>query len=109
MPRESFDAPENLPNESRCQVVLRRLQDEVSGMPDEAPAGLDQPLLQACRRPTLNGMGQSEATQKVAKVVGDDPEQQSDLVGPESVTGEPGPVGGFLPSLIHCSAVPRSL
>jgi hypothetical protein len=31
MPRESVDAPENLPKESRRQVALRQLQDEVSG------------------------------------------------------------------------------
>jgi hypothetical protein len=37
MPRESLDAPENLPKERRRQVALRQLQDEVSGMANEPP------------------------------------------------------------------------
>src|SRR5229473_3876289 len=65
-------------------------------MPDQSPAGLEQPLLEACQRPILNRKGESEPAQEIAEVVGDDPEQQADLVGPKPVTGEPGPVGGFL-------------
>src|SRR5262245_45267650 len=30
-----------------------------------------------------------------AELVGDDPEQEADLVRPEAVAGKPGPVGGF--------------
>ena len=51
MPRESLDAPENLPKERRRQgalgQALGQLEDEVAGMSDEAPAGLEQPLLEA--------------------------------------------------------------
>jgi hypothetical protein len=47
VPRESLDAPEDLPKQIRCQVALGQLEDEVPRMPDEAPAGLEQPLLQA--------------------------------------------------------------
>jgi hypothetical protein len=65
-------------------------------MPDEAPAGLEQPPLETREGPALDGDGQDEPTQQSAEVVGDDPEQQADLVGPEPVTGEPGPGGGFL-------------
>src|SRR6266404_5875497 len=65
-------------------------------MPDQSPASLEQPLLEACQRPILNRKGESEPAQEIAEVVGDDPEQQADLVGPEPVTGESGPVGGFL-------------
>src|SRR5262245_14084948 len=64
-------------------------------MPDQAPAGLEEPLLEARQRPTLNGGGQDEPTQEIAEVVGDDPEEQPDLVGPEPVAGEARPVGGF--------------
>jgi hypothetical protein len=39
MPRESLDAPENLPKGSRSQVALGQLRDEVPGMPDQAAAG----------------------------------------------------------------------
>ena len=38
-------------------MALRQLQDEVSGMADEPPAGLEQPLLQARQRPALDGAG----------------------------------------------------
>ena len=40
MPRESLDAPEDLPKEAPCQVALGQLKDEVPGMPDEASARL---------------------------------------------------------------------
>ena len=64
-------------------------------MPNEVPAGLEQPLLETREGPALNGGGQDEPTEQIAEVLGDDPEQEADLVGPEPVTGEPGPVGGF--------------
>jgi len=51
MPSESLDAPENLPKERWRQVTFGQLQDEVPGMPNEAPAGLEQALLQARPRP----------------------------------------------------------
>ena len=35
-PRESLDAPENLPKERRRQVAFGKLQDEVPGMSDGA-------------------------------------------------------------------------
>jgi hypothetical protein len=41
MPRESLDAPEDLPKESGCQVALDQLQDEVPGVPNEAATGLE--------------------------------------------------------------------
>src|SRR5207253_7691946 len=43
---ESFDASENLPKEGPRQVAFGQLQDEVPGMPNEAPAGLEEPLLE---------------------------------------------------------------
>ena len=46
MPRESLDAPDDLPKERRSQVALGQLEDEVPRMLDEAPAGLEQPLLE---------------------------------------------------------------
>ena len=46
MPRESLDAPENLPEEAPRQVALGKLQDEVPGMPDQASTGLERSLLQ---------------------------------------------------------------
>ena len=95
VPHESFDAAENLPKETPCQGAFGELQDEVPGMPNQAAAGLEQPLLQARQRPTLNGQGQDEPAQKIAQIVGDDPEKQPDLIGPKAVAREPGPVGGL--------------
>jgi hypothetical protein len=60
MPREPLD-PEDLPKEALRQVAVGQLEDEVPGMPDQAAAGLEQPLLQARQRPTLNGKGGERA------------------------------------------------
>ncbi len=109
MPRESLDAPEDLPKQVSRQVALGQLEDEVPRMPDEAPAGLEEPLLEARQGPALDGERQDQPAQVIAEVVGDDPEEQPHLVGPEPGAGEPGPVVASLPSLIHCSAVPRWL
>ena len=59
-------------------------------------AGLEQPLLRARQRPTLNRKVECEPTQEDAEIVGDDPEQQADLVGPEPMTREAGPMDGLL-------------
>ena len=93
MPREPLDAPENLPKQAPCQVAFGQLEDKVPRMPDEAPAGLEQPPLQARKRPALNGEGQDQSAQEIAEIVCDDPQEQAHLVGPEPVAGEPGPVG----------------
>jgi hypothetical protein len=37
VPRQSLDAPNNLPEQARRQVALGELQDEVPGVPDQAP------------------------------------------------------------------------
>src|SRR5215813_14371678 len=65
-------------------------------MPDQAPPGLEQPLLQARQAPAPDRQRQDQPAQKIAEIVGDDPEQQPNFVGPELMTGEPGPLrGGF--------------
>jgi hypothetical protein len=55
MPRESLDASENLPKERRRQGALGQLEDVVPGVPDEASARLEQPLLEARQGPALDG------------------------------------------------------
>ena len=50
--------------------------------------------MQARQRPTLDGERQDQPTQQIAEVIGDDAEQQADLVGPEAVTRKAGPMGG---------------
>jgi hypothetical protein len=89
VPRESLDAPKNLPKEGSRQVALGEVQDEVPGMPDEASAGLEQPLLQTRQRPTLDGDGEDEPAQQITEVAGDHPKEQPHLIGPEPMAGEP--------------------
>jgi hypothetical protein len=85
MPRESLDALENLTKEASRQVALGELQGEVPGMPDEASARLEQPLLEAREGPALDGDGQNQPAQQIAEIVGDDPQEQPHLIGPEAV------------------------
>jgi len=84
-------------------VAFGQLQEEVSGVSDEAPAGLEQPLLEARQRPALDGGRQDKPTQEIAEVVGDDAQERPDLVGPEPMTGKRVQLVAALPSLIHCS------
>src|SRR5712691_6185270 len=77
-PRESLDALENLTKEVPRQVASGELQGEVPGMPDEASARPEQPLLEAREGPTLDGDRQDQPTQQIAEVVGDHPEEQPD-------------------------------
>src|SRR2546427_2377898 len=65
-------------------------------MSDEAPAGFEEPLLETRQGPVLDSHGENESAQEIAEVVGDHPEEQPHLIGPEPVTGEAGPVGGGL-------------
>ena len=69
--REAPDAPEDLLKEAPGQVTFGQLEDEVPSVPNEAPAGLEQPLLETREGPALNGDGQDEPTQQIAEVVGD--------------------------------------
>jgi hypothetical protein len=75
MPRESLDAPDDLPKQALCQVTLGQLEHEVPGMSDQPPAGLEEPLLEARQGPALDGEGQDEPPQQIAEVVGDDPQE----------------------------------
>jgi len=65
-------------------------------MPDQASAGLEESLLETRQRPVLDGLGEGESAQEIPEVVRDDPQEQPHLIGPEAVTGESRPVGGFL-------------
>jgi len=72
MPREPLDAPEDLPKQAPGQVAFGQLQDEVPGISDEAPAGLEGPLLEARQRPTLDGEREDKPAQEIAEMVGED-------------------------------------
>jgi hypothetical protein len=49
----ALDALENLPKERPGQVIFGELQREVPRVPDQPPARLEQPLLEARERPVL--------------------------------------------------------
>jgi hypothetical protein len=68
MPRESLDAPADLPKQALCQVALGQLEHEVLGMADEAATGLEQPQLQARQRPTPNGQGQESRRRRLPRL-----------------------------------------
>jgi len=46
MPPKSLDAPDDLRKQTLSQLAFGQLQDEVSGVPNEVSAGLEQPLLE---------------------------------------------------------------
>ncbi len=78
-------------------------------MPDEAATGLEEPVLETRQGPALDGDRQDQPTQQIPEVVGDHSEQQAALVGPEAGQESRVQWVAALPSLIHCSAVPRWL
>ena len=74
----------------------------------EAPAGLEQPLVQARQGPALDDQRQDQPAQESTEVVGDDPEEQLHRVDVEPVAGEVQWVASS-PAVIHCAVVPRWL
>lgn len=54
MPRQSLDAPDNLPKEAFRQVAFGELQDEVPGVPNEPAADLEESLLKTRQRASLD-------------------------------------------------------
>ncbi len=109
MPRESLDAPDDLPKQALCHVALGQLEHEVPGMSDQPPAGLEEPLLEARQGPALDGEGQDEPPQQIAEVVGDDPKSNRTSLARKRWHESRVQWVASLPSLIHCSAVPRWL
>src|SRR5262249_15386485 len=68
MPREPLDTRHGLLEQGPCQVAFGELQGEVPGMSDEAPARLEQPLLQTRLRPALDGERQGEPPHEIAEI-----------------------------------------
>jgi hypothetical protein len=60
MPRQALDVPEDLPKEVSRQVAFGKLEYEVPGMPNEAPAGFEEPLLETGQGPASDGERQDE-------------------------------------------------
>src|SRR6266513_4639409 len=94
MPRAPPDSADDLRKQTLSQLVFGQLNNEVPGMSNEAPAGLEEPLLEAREGPALDGKGQNQPAQAIAEIVGDDAEQQAHFVRPKPMTGEPSQLGG---------------
>ena len=60
MPCEPLDATDDLRKQTLSQLAFGQLKNEVPGMSNEAPAGLEEPLLQARQGPALDGDGQGQ-------------------------------------------------
>ena len=88
MPHESLYAPEDLATQALRQVAFGQMEGEVPRTPDEAPAGLEEPLLEARQGPSLDGERQDKPAQQIAEVVGHDPQEQAHLIGAEPRTGD---------------------
>jgi hypothetical protein len=58
------------------QVALGQLEHEGPRMPDQPPAGLEEPLLETRQGPAPDGDGQDEPTQQIAEVVRDDAQRK---------------------------------
>ena len=71
VPPQPLDALENLPKERPGQVAFGELQREVPRVPNEASAGLEEPLLETRERLVLDCCRQHQPTQQAAEVVGD--------------------------------------
>jgi hypothetical protein len=54
-------------------------------MPNEAPAGLEEPLLETRQPPAPDGEGQDQPSRRIADVIRYDPQKQAHLIGPEAV------------------------
>jgi hypothetical protein len=68
VPRESLNTPENLPKEAPRQGALGQLEHEVPRMPDQPPAGLEQPLLETRQGPALDGDGQTSRRSRLPRL-----------------------------------------
>jgi len=70
MPRESLDTPKDLPKQAPRQVALGQLEDEAPRMSNEAPAGLEEPLLETrqCFLRVLRELWPSPFTSQIENV-----------------------------------------
>src|SRR5262245_3902808 len=93
--RQRPDALEHRPEQPARQVTLRQQEPVVAGVLHQAPAGLDEPLLQTGERPAVDPLGQHETPPEIPQVVCEHAELQAHLIGPEPVTGQARPVRGL--------------
>ena len=83
--------------------------NDVAAVAHDPGPDLDQLLAQRRQRPLLDLLRQGQRPQEVGQVVGQGEQLQPHLVVPERRHDSRVQLSAFLPSLIHCSAVPRPL
>jgi hypothetical protein len=86
---------------------LGHLEHRVAGVSDHLRADLHHLLAKRGQRPALDLIGQNQRAEEVGQVVGQRMKLEPDRVGLHRPARQACPPDAFLPSLIHCSAVPR--
>ena len=99
------------PEHASGQMTLRQQQPVVPRVFHQAPARLDEALLEAGQRPAVDVFRQYEPPPQIPEVVGEHAQLQPDLVRPEPVTRQPRPMRRLLAIWLTPSAasarVPR--
>ena len=103
------DPPQHVAEQPPGQMTFRQEEPVVPCVLHQPASGFHQPLLETRERPALDSRRQDQSAPQVAQVVGQDAQLQAHFVRPEPMVRQPRPVRRCLPSLIHCSAVPRLL
>jgi hypothetical protein len=92
---------------------FRHLEGDVAAVAHHLRADLDQLLLQARQRPILDRFRRCQGAQEIAKIIGERMKLEPNGIGSERPARQPRPLDRALiaplPSLIHCSHVPRLL
>ena len=105
---EPIDPAEDVGQQVTRDSDLSHLEDDIATVADDLRADLDELFAQRGQCPLLHCIGQRECEHEVAEIVGERLELE-----PDGVVTELGQhdrrvhLMAFLPSFIHCSAVPR--
>ena len=83
------------------------MEHHIPQMTDHLASNFNHLLTQCSEQPLFHRLGQYHMSQRAAEVVGQCEQLQANLIIHEIITGQPGHFNAYLPSLIHCSAVPR--
>ncbi len=103
---QPIDRTEDRQKQSPGNSHLGQLEDHSAGVTDDLCPDLDQLLPSGRQGPALDLPRQDQLPEEVPKVVGQDEEMGRTLLSSKSWHDRRVHRTAFLPSLIHCSAVP---
>lgn len=106
---EVVDSRQQVPEQNARHRHLGHLEDGVAGMRDHLGADLHHLLPDGGQRPTRHLVRQSQGPQEVGEVVGQRVSCRRTALAFIAWQDSRVHLAAFLPSLIHCSAVPRWL